>query len=171
MEIQLVQGVYELIEINNAIKQIITYSDYDLVDKSKFRKDLAVFSIEFNIILDTISMKSVLTTSNPIRNNSELNKVLGFTLTDYPSETHTSEKPVMISPSDRIHLKCDCVDGSIVNCICEQILFSFNLSAPPGYIIIKERTTVFYKKINKTRLDTIQFFLEDSNHNRYDFNW
>ena len=31
IEIQLVAGVYELIEINNAIKQIITDSDYDLV--------------------------------------------------------------------------------------------------------------------------------------------
>ena len=34
--IQLTPGVYELIEINNAIKQRITDSDFDLVDKSKF---------------------------------------------------------------------------------------------------------------------------------------
>ena len=37
---QLVPCVYELIEIDNAIKQIITDSDYDLVDKSNFKKDL-----------------------------------------------------------------------------------------------------------------------------------
>ena len=79
-----------------------------------------MFSIEFNIIPDTISMKSVLTTSNPIHFNSELNKVLGFTNKDYPSGTHTSEKPVMISSADKVHLKCDCVDGSIVNGIQEQ---------------------------------------------------
>ena len=109
-------------------------------------------------------MKSVLTTSNPIHFNSELNKVLGFTQRDYPSGTHTSEKPVMITTTDKVHLKCDCVDGSIVNGIREQILFPFNLSAPPGYKIIKKPTTVLYKLINKTRLDTIQFFLEDSNH-------
>ena len=54
--------------------------------------------------------------------------------------------------------------------IREQILFSFNLSASPGYKIVKEPTTVLYKKINKTRLDTIQFFLEDSNHDRVGFN-
>ena len=68
-------------------------------------------------------MKSVLTTSNPIRFNSALNKVLGFTNKDYPSGTHTSEKPVMISSADKDHLKCDCVDGSIVNGIREQICF------------------------------------------------
>ena len=74
-------------------------------------------------------MKSVLTTSNPIHFNSELNKVLEFTQRDYPSKTHTSEKPVMITNTDKVHLKCDCVDGSIVNGIREQILYSFNLRA------------------------------------------
>ena len=52
----------------------------------------------------------------------------------------------MISIIDKVHLKCDCVDGSIVNGKREQILFSFNLRAPPGYKIIKEPTTVLYKK-------------------------
>ena len=115
-------------------------------------------------------MKSVLTTTNPIHFNSILNILLGFTLKDYPPGTHTSEKPVMITTTDKVHLKCDCVDGSIVNGIREQILFSFNLSEPPGYKNIKEPTTVLYKKMNKTRLDTIQFFLEDCNHDRVDFN-
>ena len=76
----------------------------------------------------------------------------------------------MITTTDKVHLKCHCVDGSNVNGKREQILFSFILSAPPGYKIIKEPTTVLYKGLNKTRLDTIQFFLEDSNHNPVDFN-
>ena len=54
--------------------------------------------------------------------------------------------------------------------IREQISFSFNLSAPPGYKIIKEPNIILYKKINKTRLDIIQFFLEDNIHNPVDFN-
>ena len=149
---QLVPGAYELVDLNAYVKQIITDSDFKI-----------------NIQADTISMKSVLTTSNPIHFNSELNKVLGFTNKGYKAGTHTSEKPV-ITTTDKVHLKCDCVDGSIVNGIREQILFSFNLSAPPGYKIIKEPTTVLYKLINKTRLDAIQFFLEDSNHNPVDFN-
>ena len=155
IEIELTPGVYELVDINNAIKQKIHESDYDF---------------KIDIIPDTISMKSVSTTSNSIHFNSRLNILLGFTNKDYPPGTHTSEKPVMITTTDKVHLKCDCVDGSIVNGIREQILFSFNLSAPPGYKIINNPTTVLYKKINKTRLDQIQFFLEDSNHNPVDFN-
>ena len=119
---------------------------------------------------NTISMKSVLATSYPIHFNLELNKVLGFTNKENQAGTHTSEKKVMISSTDKVQLKCDCVDDLIVNGIREQVLFSFNLSAPPGYKILKEPTTVLFEKINKTRLDTIQFFLEDSNHNRVDFN-
>ena len=115
-------------------------------------------------------MKSVLTTSNDINFNSELNILLGVTNTDYSAGTRTSEKRVMITTTDKIHPKCDCVDGSVVNGIREQILFSFIRSAPRGYKIIKEPNIILYKKINKTRLDSIQFFLEKNNHNPVDFN-
>ena len=155
VEIELPPGVYEIVDKNGIMKQKLSDSD---------------FEFEFNIEADTISMKSVLTTSNPIYFNSKLNELLGFTMEYYIQGTHISEKPVMITTTDKVHLKCDCVDGSIVNGIREQILFSFNLSAPPGYKIIKEPNIILYKKINKTRLDSIQFFLEDNNHNPVDFN-
>ena len=162
IEIELPPGAYELVDINNAIQQ-------KLIDCCTFKPgDSPTFKL--NIEADTISMKSVLTTASGIYFNSELNKLLGFTNKEYLAGTHISEKPVMITTTDKVHLKCDCVDGSIVNGIREQILFSFNLSAPPGYKIIKEPNIILYKKINKTRLDSIQFFLEDNNHNPVDFN-
>ena len=162
IEIEIPPGAYELVDINNAIQQ-------KLIDCcTSIPGDSPTF--KFNIEADTISMKSVLTISSSIHFNSELNTLLGFTKTRYSEGTHKSEKPVMITTTDKVHLKCDCVDGSIVNGIREQILFSFNLSAPPGYKIIKEPNIILYKKINKTRLDSIQFFLEDNNHNPVDFN-
>ena len=129
VEIELPPGVYELVDIIRIMKQKLSDSD---------------FEFEFNIEADTISMKSVLTTSNPIYFNSKLNELLGFTNTHYIEGTHISEKPVMITTTDKVHLKCDCVDGSIVNGIREQILVSFNLSAPPGYKIIKEPNIILY---------------------------
>ena len=158
--IEIPPGAYELIDINNVIQQELNNSCGSLLDSD----------LKINIEAYTISMKSVLTTSLPIYFNSELNKLLGFTKTDYTAGTHISEKPVMITTTDKVHLKCDCVDGSIVNGIREQILFSFNLSSPSGYKIIKEPNIILYKKINKTRLDSIQFFLKDNNHNPVDFN-
>ena len=160
LEIEIPPGAYELDDISNTIQQELVNSC-----SSSLNPDLKV-----NIKADTISMKSFLTASYSFYFNSELNTLLGFTNKGYPAGTHKSEKPVMITTTDKVHLKCDCVDGSIVNGIREQILFSFNLSAPPGYKIIKEPNIILYEKINKTRLDSIQFFLEDNNHNPVDFN-
>ena len=141
IEIELPPGAYELVDINNAIQQkLIDFCTFIPGDSPTFK---------LNIEADTKSMKSVLTTASGIYFNSELNKLLGFTNKEYPAGTHISEKPVMITTTDKVHLKCDCVDGSIVNGIREQILFSFNLSAPPGYKIIKEPNNFLYKKYTK----------------------
>ena len=137
IEIELPPVAYELVDINNTIQQVLIKCCTLPGGSSDFK---------LNIEADTISMKSVLTTASGIYFNSELNKLLGFTKTRYSAGTHTSEKPVMITTTDKVHLKCDCVDGSIVNGIREQILFSFNLSAPPGYKIIKEPNIILYKK-------------------------
>ena len=42
--------------------------------------------------------------------------------------SYNSEKPINITGIDKVHLKCDCVQGSILNGIREPILYSFVLS-------------------------------------------
>ena len=119
-------GIYELTDLNIAIEQKLRYY-------SQANGEFKINGLNINIEADTISMKSVLTTSNPIYFNSKLNELLlGFTMEYHIQGTHISEKPVMITTTDKVHLKSDCVDSSIVNGIREQILFSFNLSSPPG---------------------------------------
>ena len=113
MEIEIPPGAYELIDINNTIQQ-------ELINSCSSGPDP---KFKINIEADTISMKSVLTTSYSIYFNSELNTLLGFTNKGYSEGIHISEKPVMITTTDKVHLKCDCVDGSIVNGIREQTLF------------------------------------------------
>ena len=150
VKIELTPGVYELTERNNAIKLKMKKNSYLPVDTEAYKKLFQTEDkylcnhIEFIIQADTISMKSILSSSNHIVFNSELNNLLGFTKTRYSEGPHISEKPVMITTTDKVHLKCDCVDGSIVNGIREQILFSFNLSSPPGYKIMKEPNIILY---------------------------
>ena len=43
-----------------------------------------------------------------------------------------SHKPANITGIDKVRLKCDCVNGSIVNGIREPILYRFALDKPPG---------------------------------------
>ena len=61
-------------------------------------------------------------------------------------------------------------DGSVVNGLRQPILYSFVLDKKPGYTVFPEPETIHYKKINKSVLNTIKFYLEDDNDKEVDFN-
>ena len=46
--------------------------------------------------------------------------------------SYKSDKPINITGVDKVHLKCDCIQGSIMNCTREPILHFFALDQPPG---------------------------------------
>ena len=83
---------------------------------------------------------------------------------------YRSNKPINFTGVDKIHLKCDCVNGSIVNGIRDPVLFSFALSSAPGHKIFKEPRIKLFTKINKSILSHITFHLEDDNYEPVDFN-
>ena len=57
-----------------------------------------------------------------------------------------------------------------MNGIREPILYSFALSSPPGYKIYKELEIKLFKKVNKSVLSHVTFYLEDDGHEPVDFN-
>ena len=81
-----------------------------------------------------------------------------------------NQKIVNLSSTNKIHLKCDVIDGSIWHGIRQPILFSFVLDKPSGYKVFCEPETIHYKKINKSVLKTITFYLEDDNKEEVNFN-
>ena len=84
--------------------------------------------------------------------------------------SYKSDKPINITGIDKVHLKCDCIDGSIVNGTREPILYSFPLDQPPGHKIYKEPKIKLFEKINKRLLSHITFYLEDDDYKTVDFN-
>ena len=98
--------------------------------------------------------------------------VLGFTPGwDYKHyNEYTSQKIVSLGCTNKIHLECDVIDGLVVDGIRQPILFSFVLDKLPGYKVFCEPETFFYKKKNKSVLNTITFYLEDDNHEEVNFN-
>ena len=84
--------------------------------------------------------------------------------------SYKSNKPINITGIDKIHLKCDCIQGSLVNGIRESILYSFALSSPPGYKIYKEPRVKLSEKVNKSVLSHITFYFDDDDHKLVDFN-
>ena len=83
--------------------------------------------------------------------------------------SYKSDKPINITGIDKVHLKCDCINGSIVNGIRESILYPFALSSPPGHQIFKEPRNKLFKKINKSVLSRITIYLKDDGHEPVDF--
>ena len=98
--------------------------------------------------------------------------ILGFTPGwDYKHyNKYISQKIVNLSNTNKIHLKCDCIDGTIQNGIRQPILFSFVLDKPAGYKVFCEPESIHYRKLNKSVLDTITFYLEDDNNEEVNFN-
>ena len=133
--------------------------------------------MKVDITIDDIRLKSNLTTNKTIKitkktffyiilgftqsHSGELGDIEGF-IQLIPG-SYKSVKPVNITGIDKIHLKCDCIIGSIVNGVREPSLFSFALSSP-GYKIIREPRIKLFKKINKSVLSHITFYLEDDDY-------
>ena len=73
---------------------------------------------------------------------------LGFTPgCDYKHyNKYTSQKVVNLGSTNIKHLKADIIDGSVVNGIRQQILFSFVLTKPSGHKVFCEPETIHNKK-------------------------
>ena len=82
---------------------------------------------------------------------------------------YKSEKPNTITGIDKMHLKCDCVNGSVVNGTGEPIFYSFGFDQSQAHKIYKEPRIRIFKKITKSVFPHY-IFLEDDDHKPLDFN-
>ena len=158
-------GIYEVIDLNNTLYHILPDN------------------VKMSITIDDIRLKSNIKINQTLifTEKSFFYTILGFNQSRfYPLDDidgfyqliaglYKSDKPFNIKGIDKIHLKCDCIQGSIVNNIREPILYSFALSSPPGHKIYKEPKVKLFKKIKKSLLSHITFYLEDD-YKPVDFN-
>ena len=140
--------------------------------------------VKVDIEIDDIRLKSNLITNKTIRFNKKsfIYIILGF-IQSHSDELgdiegfvqlirgfYKSDNPVNITGIDKIHLKGDCIQGSLVDGIRESVLYSFALSSLPGLKTYKETRIKLFKKINLSVLSHITFYLEDDDHKPVDFN-
>ena len=161
---ELEPGIYTFKDISEALFNIL-------------QSEYPVPSNTIVIELDDISRKTKLVVSNGIialrfEEKSFFSNIPGFTAGwDYKHyNKYVSQKIVNLSNTNEIHLKCDCIDGSIQDGVRQSILFSFVLEKPAGYKVFCEPETIHYKKINKSVLNTITFYLNDDDNEEVDFN-
>ena len=159
-------GIYEVVDLNISLKHILPDN------------------VKVSVTIDDVRIKTNSKTNQTINFTEKpfFYTSLGFTRPrSYPLDdidgfyqliagSYTSDKPINITGIDKIHLKCDCIKGSIVNEVREPILYSFALSSPPGHKIYKEPRIKVYRKINKSILSHITFYFEDDDYKLVDFN-
>ena len=161
---ELEPGIYTFKDISEALFNIIQ-SEYPGLNNT--------IDIEY----DNITMENKLIVRSGIMairfdEKSFFSTILGFTSGwDYKHyNKYTSQKIVNLGSTNKIHLKCDCIDGLVVNGLRQSIFYSFVLDKLPGYKIFSEPESVHYKKINNSVLNTITFSLEDDNNKEVNFN-
>ena len=159
-------GIYKNVDLNNTLKHILPDN------------------VKVNVAIDDIRLKSNLKTNQTLlfTDKSFFYTILGYTqshqgpLNDIGGfyqilpGSYKSDGPINITGVDKVHLKCDCIQGSIINGVREPILYSFALSSPPGHKIYMEPRIKLFKKVNKSVLSHINFNIEDDDHKPVDLN-
>ena len=108
---------------------------------------------EILIILDDITRKTKLVVNSgfiaiKFDEKSFFSTIFGFTAGwDYKHyNQYLSQKIVNLSSTNKIHLKCDAIDGSEVDGVRQPTIYSFVLDKPSGYKVICEPETIHCKK-------------------------
>ena len=156
----------------------------NVVDLNKTLKNILPNNVKINVSIDERKYKTDLKINQTLifTNKSFFYTILGFTqshqgpLNDIEGfyqilpGSYKSDEPINITGIDKVHLKCNVVDGSTVNGVREPILYSFALDQPPGHKIYKEPKVKLFKKINKSVLSHITFYFEDDDYKPVDCN-
>ena len=174
-----------MIYINQSItRYTLPPGVYEISDSNLTFQSLLQDDVKVNITLDDIGIRSNLSNIETVRFTKKTFSCTfsGFTqkqsgpLSDIETfvqltpGTHKSDKPVVITDVDEIHLEADCINGSTVNCVREPILYRFALDKPTGHKIYKEPRNNFSKRLNKSVLSHITFYLEGDDHKPVDYN-
>ena len=149
--------IYQISDINNTLKNILP----DNVEKSvTIDEKIYIYILENNQTLIFTNKSFFYTILGFVQSHSNaLDDMDG--LYQLIAGLYKSDKPINKTGIDKVHLKCDCIDGSIVNGVREPILYSFALDQPPGHKIYKKPTIKLFKKIIERVLSHITFSLED----------
>ena len=161
---ELEPGIYTFKDISKALFNTL---------QSEYPGPSNVIDIEY----DDFTMKTKLVVRSgiiAIRFDEKLffSTVLGFNRTwvyKHYNE-YNSQKILNLSSTNKIHLKRDVIDGSVVNGLRQLMFYSFVLDKKPGYKVFSEPGTIHYKKIVKTVLNSITFYLPDDKNEEVNFN-
>ena len=132
----IIPGAYELFEIAELIKEetngnvIIESDKYTMKSLMEVKQGTIKFDIENSIA-----------------------PLLGFRKIVYEQGNYTYQKIVDIMGFSTINIHCNVISGVEDNGNNTEILYTFTLTEPPGYLINIIPTNILYQNVTKDRIE------------------
>ena len=153
-------GIYTFKDNSDVVSNIL---------QSKYPGPSNVNIIEFDDIskkTKLVGRNRIIVKKNRFLKSSSVTNFIGIINTII----NTLARKLNLSATNKIHLKCDCFNGSNINGVQQLILFSFVLDKPTDYKLFCEPGTIRHKKVNKSILKTLTFYLKANESLEVNFN-
>ena len=137
-------GSYQITDIADIIKQETNEKILIQVDKNTMKCKTEVLQgvINFNV------QKSVAS-------------LLEFDKQIYSRGDYTKNEFIDRMGFNTINIYCNIISGANDNGKDTDIIYTFNLTEPPGYMIINIPTNILYQDVTKDRIEYIEFHIKD----------
>ena len=147
---------------NSNINKIVAPVAYELIEIAELIKE----ETNGNVIIesDKNTKKCLMEIKQGAINfdiENSLAPLLGFTKKVYKQGKCTSQKIVYMGFST-INIHCNVISGVKDNGSSTHILYTFNLTEPPCYLINSIPTNILYQNVTKDRIEYIEFHIKMS---------
>ena len=149
----IIPGAYELFEIAELIKEETNGNVIIESDKNTMKNLMEVKQGAINFDIE-----------------NSITPLLGFRKIVYKKGKYTSQKIVDIMGFSTINIHCNVISGVKDNGNNTDILYTFTLTEPPGYLINIIPTNILYQNVTKDRKEYIEFHIKDEHGRPIDFN-
>ena len=149
----IIPGAYELFEIAELIKEKTNGKVIIEPDKNTMKSLMEIKQGAINFDIE-----------------NSIAPLLGFRKIVYKRGKYTSQKIVDIMGFSSINIHCNVISGVKDNGNNTDILYTFTLTEPPGYLINFIPTNILYQNVNKDRIEYIEFHIKDECGRPIDFN-
>ena len=156
---------------NSNINKAITPGAYELTEIAELIKDetdgIVIIEPDKNTMKCLMEIKQG-TVSFDVENS--IASLLGFRKAVYKQGKYTSQKIVDIMGFSTINIHCNVISGAKDNGKDTDILYTFNLTEPPGYLINIIPTNILYQNVTKDKIEYIEFHIKDEHGRPIDLN-